>query len=426
MNFKICLVIFSAFSLGHGGFSSTAAAEEKAPIVLNELKSPAGPGAREPHLFASPDGNIFMSWMEPAGGNQFAVRFAVGTSKGWSEARTVATASDLIVNWADFPSITALKDGTIAVHWLRKNDDKSHGYDVNIAVSKDSGKSWSRPVVPHRDGTTKEHGFVSLLPLPDLRVFMIWLDGRAHSGAERFAAGKEGSHDAMQLRFATLGSDGALSEETVLDPSTCTCCRTAAALTPGGAVVAYRGRTNEDIRDIKILRLDGGSWSKSLTVHDDGWKIYGCPVNGPALDANGNQVVVAWFTAANDMPRMNVAFSQDGGRTFGSPIRSDEGFPQGRVGITLLPDGSALASWLEMKGFGETLMTRRVKQDGARGPAMSLASSARGRTSGFPQIVRSGDEIFFAWTQSAPSPGARGRTEAGILSIRTAVGTVRK
>ena len=418
-------VSFFMFSLVSGQFLPTAEAQDKAPIVLKELKSPTGPGAREPRLFASPDGKIFMSWTEPVEGDRFAVRFAVGTAQGWSEARTVTAGNDLFLNWADFPSITAFKDGTLAAHWLRKNDDKSYGYDVNIAVSKDGGNSWSQPIVPHRDGTRKQHGFVSLLPLPDMRLFMIWLDGRAHSGTESFAAGKDATHDAMQLRFATVGKDGALSDETVLDPTTCTCCKTAAALTSSGAVVAYRGRTKDDIRDIKVLRLDRGSWSKSVTVHDDGWKIYGCPVNGPAIDANDKQVVVAWFTAAHDKPTTNVAFSEDGGKTFGLPIRIDEGSPQGRVGITLLPDGSALASWLETKGFGETLLTRRVEPSGSRGPALTITSTTRGRTSGFPQIVRSGDELYFAWTQSA-SQGARGGLDAGILNIRTAVGTLRR
>ena len=427
MKSKAILAILLTFFVGNGQFSSIAEARENAPIILKELKSPTGPGAREPHLFASPDGKIFMSWMEPAEGDRFAVRFAVGDAKGWSEPRTVTAANDLFVNWADFPSITALKDGTLAVHWLRKNNGKSHGYDVNIALSKDGGKTWSEPVVPHRDGTAKEHGFVSLLPLPDMRVFMIWLDGRAHSGAESFAAGKEATHDAMQLRFATLGKDGALSDETVLDPTTCTCCKTAAALTPGGAVVAYRGRTKDDIRDINVLRLDRGSWSKPVNVHNDGWQIHGCPVNGPAIGANGKHVAVAWFTAARDMPRMNVAFSQDGGKAFGAPIRSDEGSPQGRVGITLLADGSALVSWMEMKGFGETLLTRRVDPNGSRGPVTTMASNARGRTSGFPQIVRSGDDIYYAWTESeASSSGTRSGPQGGTLNVRTAIATLRK
>lgn len=426
MKSKIIPFLFVTVCLFNSQSMQTAGAQEKAPISFKELKTPAGLGAREPHLFASPVGKIFMSWTEPVESGGFAVRFAVGTVNGWSEARTITAGDDLFVNWADFPSITTFPDGTLAAHWLRKNGEKSYAYDVNIAFSKDSGITWSRPIVPHRDGSTRQHGFVSLLPLPDKRLFMIWLDGRNYSDAGGFAAGNEAGEDAMQLRFATLGEDGALSYETVLDPRTCTCCKTAAALTPGGAVVAYRGRTKEDIRDIKVLRLERGAWSKPVTVHDDGWQIYGCPVNGPAIDADGQHVAVAWFTAARDTPRVNVAFSQDGGETFSAPIAIDEGSPEGRVGITLLPDGSALVSWLEMTRVGEKLLTRRVEPNGSRDPTMTLALTKRGRTSGFPQVVRSGNEIYFAWTQSATPTGMRGGPGASTLNIGTAVGTLRR
>lgn len=153
-----------------------------------------------------------MSWTEPLKGGRFAVRFAVGTTKGWSKAQTVASGDDLLANWADFSSVIVFKDGTLAVHWLRMHSDKSYAYDVNIAMSKDSGATWSQSIVPHRDGTTNQHGFVSLLPLPDMRLFMIWLDGRQSSGTEAAVAGKKVSKDVMQLRFATLGKDGGLSQ----------------------------------------------------------------------------------------------------------------------------------------------------------------------------------------------------------------------
>ena len=111
-------------------------------------------------------------------------------------------------------------------------------------------------------------------------------------------------------------------------------------------MLAYRGRSNADVRDIKVIRLDHGDWTKPVVVHADGWQIHGCPVNGPAIDAMGDVVAVAWFTGADDTQRVNVAFSQDGGKSFGRPIAIDEGAPRGRGGITILPDGSAKAEKL--------------------------------------------------------------------------------
>jgi hypothetical protein len=39
-------------------------------------------------------------------------------------------------------------------------------YDVRLAFSRDDGQSWSEPVAPHHDGTTAQHGFVSLFEWP--------------------------------------------------------------------------------------------------------------------------------------------------------------------------------------------------------------------------------------------------------------------
>jgi len=45
---------------------------------------------------------------------------------------------------------------------------------------------------------------------------------------------------------------------------------------------------------------------------------------------------------------------------------------------------------------------------------MVVASSAAARSSGCPRIVRSGDEIIFAWTQ--PGDSARVRMASGRLT----------
>ena len=44
---------------------------------------------------------------------------------------------------------------------------------------------------------------------------------------------------------------------------------------------------------------------------------------------------------------MFAAFSFDGGASWGTARRVDEGRPLGRVDIELLPDGGAVLTWLE-------------------------------------------------------------------------------
>jgi hypothetical protein len=76
--------------------------------------------------------------------------------------------------------------------------------------------------------------------------------------------------------------------------------------------------------------------------------------------ARDARVAVAWFTAAGDTPRLTLAFSQDGGATFGAPIVIDDGRPVGWPDVVMLEDGSTLVSWLERRGegIGEVLVRR--------------------------------------------------------------------
>lgn len=182
--------------------------------------------------------------------------------------------------------------------------------------------------------------------------------------------------------------------------------------------MAYRDRTAAEIRDVSIVRLMDGTWTEPTTVSDDGWWIEGCPVNGPAVDAAGERVAVAWFSVAADIPRVSVAFSDDEGASFGDPVRVDQGYPAGRVDLVLLPDGSALVSWLELTRRGEELRLCRVTPDVPCDQPMILAVSSRGRTSGFPKLALSGEHLYVAWTQ----PSEEGTSSPDLdVSVRTVV-----
>jgi hypothetical protein len=205
----------------------------------------------------------------------------------------------------------------------------------------------------------------------------------------------------MTLRAAVLDRDGTLHDEALLDPRVCDCCPTdAVRLADGTLVVVYRDRSEEEIRDISVLRRNGGVWSEPMPVHDDNWKIPGCPVNGPAADGRGRKVVVAWFTSdAEDRGHVRAAFSDDGGVTFGAPVPVDDGHPLGRVDCALMNDGTALVSWMEDAGSEGLAMIRlrRVTESGT-GPAVVIAPTSASRGSGFPVMARLGSEVFLAWT----------------------------
>jgi hypothetical protein len=374
--------------------------------LVQELASPASGNSGEPNLYATADGRVFLSWIEKHGDNLHALKFAVLKQGNWSVPQTVAEGKNWFVNWADFPSLIELKDGSLVAHWLVKSDAQTYAYHVNLSRSNDGGKTWSKPFVPHKDNTPTEHGFVSLVSLNQGRAGIVWLDGRNFTAKEdEKGHGGHGSlKDEMTLRYATMDSRGNLFDEAQIDRRTCECCQTSAAVTSEGLIVAYRDRSEKEVRDIAILRQVKGKWTAPQILHKDDWQINGCPVNGPSITAMGNKVAVAWFTAAKDLPRVNVAFSSDAGATFTDAIQVDEGKPLGRVEIVMLPDHSALLVWLERTEKGAEIRARRIQANSAKGSSMVVGESNTARASGFPQIALTKNEVIFAWTQTTPEP----------------------
>jgi hypothetical protein len=379
--------------------------------AIEPLASPAGPNSGQPQL-SSFGRALLLSWIE-RDGQKATLRVAERTTAGWSAPRDVASGNDWFVNWADVPSVVRLASGELVAHWLQKNGSDTYAYDVRLSYSKDDGKTWSRSFTPHSDGTRTEHGFASLLQMPGAGLGLVWLDGRAmKSGGSHDAHG--GDSGAMSVQFGAFGRDWKQTSEIPVDLRVCECCPVTAAVTSEGPIVAYRNRTEDEVRDIFISRLEKGKWTEPTAVHADAWKIAACPVNGPMLAAKGRDVAVAWFTAPGDQPRAFVAFSKDAGRTFGSPIRLDDAGSLGRVDIELMPDGSAVASWIELGDRRTQFRVRRVDPSGTKSPAVTVSALAGGRASGYPRIGVSGNQIVFAWTES----------ENGRTQVQTALARV--
>jgi hypothetical protein len=399
--------------IGVSAFVSSSCAGPRPPATPTALSvvavdSPAGTASAEPQLTASPDG-VILSWLENAGSDT-RLLFAERAGGKWSDPRVVVTRRDVFANWADLPSVTKLHDarGTLVAHWLQRSAADAAGYTVQIATSADAGRSWSAPFSPHHDGTNTQHGFASFFepPDPSSPLGLVWLDGRQTTPA------KDPDDDAVgDMTLRSAGYDAAWHEQTdePIDLRVCDCCPTAAATTSDGVLVAFRNRSDDEIRDIYVARRADGHWTTPRAVHDDGWKIDGCPVNGPALSARGRDAAVAWFTAAGDQGRALIAFSHDGGATFGAPIRVDDAGALGRVGVALFADGGAVVSWIELANRRAAIMARRIGPDGARSPAAAIADVTAHRSTVYPRMALGGGELVFAWA------------DADELRVRTAI-----
>ena len=384
--------------LGACGAPQPAAVEVQAPTppTAEPLALPSGPAAITPSLAWS-GGTLHYLWQEPedAGGEVWRALYAHRREGAWSAPVELARGVDLMASWADFPGLTVAPDGALVAHWLRSTPD---AYEPVWARSTDGGATWASLSSPFPAGLPGERGFVSYAAeATGLRVF--WLDGRDAGEHHGHGAG------ATALRTATL-TGAVFSPEQVIDARVCDCCATDAVTLGGAPRVLYRDRDEAERRDISSARWTGESWSAGSPLGAEGWRIEGCPVNGPAADARGEDVVSAWFTGAADDQAIRAAFSRRGG-PFGAPIpvaRAEvEARPIGRVDALLDADGTALILWLSAEGEDGRVRLRRVASDGRLSPAVDLGASSTARAAGFPRLGWDGEQVVAAWT--APGGG---------------------
>lgn len=356
------------------------------PIVVPAINTSA-----EPFLYRD-DSAVFLSWVEKAD-TTYSFKLSKFENEKWTEPVTIATGSTWFVNWADYPMLAAKGPNMIA-HFLDKSGAGKYAYDVKLTLSSDEGKTWSTPNILNDDKKEAEHGFATLVPYGD-NFFVTWLDGRntVMEGMEGMDH-HDGHHGAMSLRAAVVDYSGKKINEWELDNKTCDCCQTSATVTSSGPVVVYRDRSDDEIRDMSIVRLAGNEWTEPASIHNDNWKIAGCPVNGPRVAAQGNALAVAWFSMTDDKSRVNVKFSTDCGTSFGDVIRIDEGNAIGRVDIELIDETTALVTWME----GGDIKLARITSDGSKQSSFTVASSSNARSSGFPQLTVVGSRAIIAWT----------------------------
>lgn len=390
------------------GVDTAAVPRDPAPLVQADWPLPATGQAAQSDLVAAPDGTLMLTWIEKAD-KIHTLRLATRApgATDWAAPQTVASGHDWFVNWADTPHVAMTGDGALWTHWLQKSAAATYAYDVALVRSGDGGRTWSKPMLVNADGTPTEHGFVSLWPAGADRVGVAWLDGRhTAEGAGTTSAPRDGtalpapSTPMMALRTAHFDAALQRHDEQPLDLSTCDCCQTDAVVTAGRTVLAYRDRTESEIRDIFIARHDGQRWLTPVRVHADDWRMPACPVNGPALAARDRDVLVGWYTAAGDVPTLKLARSTAAGDAFAAPVVVDRGDAvQGRVDVALDAQ-AAWVLWVRETAQGQSLHLARYAPDLSHElQRLEVARlQGRGRATGFPQLVLADGGAYVVWT----------------------------
>jgi hypothetical protein len=397
--------------------AAAARAADSSAASLTDFENPARGDASFPQLVEDGRGGAYMTWFERTEVGH-RLQIARATEQGFGVAKTVHEGADFWKNWADFPGAGVFPDGAILVHWLSRSGGSTYDYDIKARISKDGGETWGTPFLINTDGGPGEHGFVSYARTLN-GLMVAWLDGR-----EMKPESHEGSHGegAMTLRAAEFGSDGNRVNEARLDDRVCECCQTSAAATSRGPLVAFRDRSQQETRDISLVRATGPATSPD-DLSRDGWTINACPVNGPALAARGDAVAAVWFTQGGGA-RVRAAASIDAGETFSPPVDLDGAAALGRVDVSILRTGAAVATWMRRAEGGKARIVARVFPSlgslGAPSAAkeFEVGLTASARASGFPRMESLGDAVLIAWTEPGREPQAASTIRTKILRPR--------
>ena len=336
--------------------------------------------------------SLSLSWVSFNEQKKASLNLSRFTDGKWTKPQTIATGSDWFVNWADFPT-HAINGNLILTSYLKKSASGTYNYDVVLSLQKLSGEKIKEDFILHSDGVKSEHGFVSIIPNDNHGFYVTWLDGR--NTVEKKL---DGHHKPMTIRFAEITAGGGVINESELDSATCDCCQTSIAANKNGPIVVYRDRDKKEVRDIYITRQINGAWEAPSPVHKDGWIINGCPVNGPKVAVNSNNLAVSWFTVSNENPIVNLSFSKSNGDSFGTPIKINDHDAIGRVDVAFLNEQEVIVSYMEGDDVGTYLRIKKVSIDGKVSEPITISKIDGGRNTGVPQLEIFNSEIFIVWT----------------------------
>ncbi len=359
MKFIACCLALWLVPIG-----SAAPAKPRPAITSIELASPAPPRSLGASFMTASDGTLWLSWVEPGRNGLNTLRYSTLdlAARKWRTARTIAAGTDIAANTMDFPQLVADTHGGITALW-------TDGRGGAVYCESPDGLDWNQRQPWTGESTAVE--MFSLAALAGGRVLAVWLDGRGLTTG--------GTTTRLYARIV-----GASGPDILVDEAVCDCCPPSLTAFPdGSALVAYRGRTSAEVRDIRVARFRGRTWDEPQPLGADNWRIEGCPVNGPRLTSDGGRVAATWFTGADQDSRVLATFSPDAGEHFLMPMRLEQGKPAGQPDLRLLRDGAIVTTWLAQDG---SFWLRRINPEFSANEAIPLSTGA-GRMKGSPRVA---------------------------------------
>jgi hypothetical protein len=293
--------------------------------------------------------------------------------------------------------------GGVHVAWSSRSGETPV---IRAASAPGPDHAFQPAISVHPDKLRGIRGWTSLAVDPRGAVHVAWLDGRgAAEAAPTHATPRQDLYQAVR------GPDGALREARVAT-DVCFCCKTAVAAGPDDAVyVAWRHIYPGSLRDIAVARSDDGgrTFGAPVRLSEDGWVLDGCPDDGPSLATGAAKVLhVAWPTQVSEQTGKGIfySYSTDGGRTFAPRLRLDEAGNAAHPQIAAA-EGRVFVVWDEAAGGGARRIRMRsidAASGASAGPALRpVATLGTGVTTTYPAVAAVPGGAVVVWTETSGS-----------------------
>lgn len=290
---------------------------------------------------------------------------------------------------------------------------------LRLARSEDGGRSFAAPIEigsEAAEGVVTSLGMANLFVAPDGSLYVSWLDSR-ESIAYVLKHKKHPPRGvyASQLRVArSIDAGRSFAKSTLVTKPVCVCCGTKVAQgvdgplyasTRGSAFTELKGSVDA-VRDIIVAASHdhGATWSKAVKVHDDRFKISGCPDITPGLSVDSKgRLHAAWYTGTELHPGVFYAVSSNGGKSFSEPIAllTDEWVPYGDVKLALDAHDNAWVAFEDRRGDIDLIHLARVTTDGQVTRAQPWPGT-------IPDVAGLGDSVVVAWGALVPEGEKQG------------------
>jgi BNR repeat-like domain len=278
-----------------------------------------------PLLSQTPKGEVLLSWTEKdeKGVTSFCLAFSTDKGKTFSDKKVIYSGTGVSNSRLMRAKVLAKKDGSLVAVFSNRADAPAatastqqgggggrgggRSLELVYCLSKDGGTTWTSPQSVDSDPTKGiVRGFFDAAVMSNDEVAVVYLKDVANST----------KHEERDLRLVTT-KNGVFQPERVIDPVVCDCCNINLLIDANGALNVYYRDNNDDIRDIANMtsKDNGATFSKPQIVHNDGWKIAGCPHSGAISSTHGKSALVAWYSGAQTESGIRLV-TQEGKKLF--------------------------------------------------------------------------------------------------------------